>query len=129
MVSLMTISWDLGSADCVLMGGSRASLNHDVAGMQLITYFGGLSFCLLHARTLRRATVFLLLALLLSFLSALSVLASMVASPFQFPSITPIQNVEFPATRAWLQDMRLQTYAALDWATVAVHPQSLNILQ
>ena len=53
----------------------------------------------------------------------------MVASPVQFPSITPIQNVEYPATRAWLQDMRLQTYAALDWATVAVHPQSLNILQ
>ena len=100
MVSLMTISWDLGSADRVLMGGSRALLNHDVAGMQLNTYFWELSFWLLHALTLREVTVFLFLVFLLPFPSAFSVIVSMVASLVQFPSIMPIQDVEHPATRA-----------------------------
>ena len=81
MVSLMTISWDLGSADRVLMSGSRASLNHDVASMQLNTYYGELSFWLLHALTLREATVFLFLVFLLPFPSAFSVIVIMVASP------------------------------------------------
>lgn len=100
MVTLMPISWDLGSADYVLMSGLCAYLNHDVASMQLNVYFGNLTFWLLHALTLREATACLFLVFLLALASAFFVIASMVASPMQFPSITPIQDVAHPATRA-----------------------------
>ena len=126
MVSLMPISREVGSADLVLMGRSRAHLTQDMDGMQINSYVWGVFCWALHARL----TFYSLASLLCARFSLLHfVCLAMMASPVQFQLLTPVQDLEWPATIAWLEDMRLVSYVAIDWATLSIHPQALAILQ